>query len=324
MTTTTAPITARAVFMRSHLALTRCVMQDCSSTREQHLMRRSNVRQARKQVQRETGPVLAEDGEALLTTNQLARELGVSRVTIDRARAEGRIQAVPHGNGFAFRRVETLEIGDIRKQTNAIARAKFDGERDAAVVEMLERGATVAEITAATKTALEVVARLRQTWLAIRAIEQRESTAQCSGCGAPPHPKAALCLSCFRQSRRLTDAERKILSGQPIPTPNTCICLGCAETIRNEDAEHLCHRCERKLKIGVHGGILAITLDDDTVRVLSVEETRDLVRQLAHHLPAPATEAIVPPPILPVIPDEPARQSISERIKKLKEELETP
>lgn len=292
---------------------------------QEPMPRRSNTKTRTEQRGATPEPsATAEGTSGRLTSVQLARELGVSPDTIHRARREGRLHGIPHGaQGFVFERTDTLQVGDIRKQTNAVMRSKYEGERDSSVVEMLERGATIAEITIETKTEHAVVSRLRQAWLTGRETERRESTARCK-CGAPPHPHVAMCKECFRRSRPLTDAESALLSGRPLPDPNTCICLGCAETTPNEDAEHLCHRCKRKLKIGVHGGVLAITLDDDTVRVLSVEETRDLVRQLAHHLPAPATEAIAPPPILPVIPDEPARQSISERIKKLKEELETP
>lgn len=288
------------------------------------LRKQSTKQRTERRADTEARSAAVVDPESpILTSVQLAKELGVSPATVHRARRDGRLKGIPHGpQGFAFSRTETLQVGDLRKQVNAVSRAQFEGNRDAGVVEMLERGATVSEITIATKTAIDVVARLRSTWLGIREVEQRETTPPCSGCGLPPHSRVSLCMTCFRQMKRVSKAERAALKGEALPAPNTCTCLGCSETVSTEDAEHLCGHCRRKAKVDVHGGVLVVLLDDVPLRVLSVEETRQLVRQLAHHLPPPELPAIeMSPEATPPAPDLSPRVPVAERLRRLKEEI---
>jgi hypothetical protein len=87
----------------------------------------------------------------------------------------------------------------------------------------------------------------------------------------------------------LSDAQIAVLSGEPAPPPNTCTCAGCLAVIDTSRATHVCSRCTPRLAVAVHGGGLAVTLAGKPLQVLSVQETRAVVAQLAHLItPAPA------------------------------------
>lgn len=241
----------------------------------------------------------------LVTADEMARALGVSRATIDRARKAGRLPAVrnPDGRGWAFRRTEVIEMGEVRQRVPASAadRERQAGERDAAVVAMLEENATVPEIVVATKTPLDVVVRLRAGWIAARQADAQQAVHTC-GCGALPDPRTARCTRCHARSRVLSDADAALLAGREPPPPNTCTCKGCSAVVPIERAEHLCASCASKLTVGVRGGVLVVLLAGAPVRTISVQETRGIVGQLDHLVQRPAAPARAPAPA-PATPD---------------------
>jgi hypothetical protein len=234
-------------------------------------------------------PVIEEvlDGE-ILPTRQLAKELGVSVSTVDRARVDGRLKAVPFGNGFGFRRTETLEVGDIRRKSSAVARADFEGDRDAKIITLLEENATVAEIVKTTKVALITVLDIRRAWITARTIERRESSYPCA-CGAPSDPRAALCKTCFSKSRVLNSAQIALISDRPI-APGTCPCASCGARISVDDSLHLCGPCAPKVSLKLVGEGLTLFAGDVPVRTWSAEETGHLLQPLVDKWVAQQTE----------------------------------
>lgn len=230
-----------------------------------------------------------------MTPSQLALETGVSRQTIDRARREGRLPAVPYGRGYAFRRTEIVEIGDlrngdIRKHTNSVMRAQYEGERDAKVIGMLEQGSTTAEIVVECKVSLSAVMVIRQAWIRARDAERRETAITCR-CGGVADQRAAMCMSCFGRARPLSDAQLALLSGQPPPAPNTCTCRGCGAVVSNEAADHWCRPCAGRLTIEAPDGVPAVLFAGTVVRTLSLEEGQHLAAQIAHLMVAGPTPA---------------------------------
>lgn len=154
----------------------------------------------------EPAPQEALQGE-LLTTAEVAKMAGVSRATVTRARRDGLLAGVPTGNGFAYRKTEVVEFGQVRsKVLSVVDKEKHAGERDAAIVERLEAGDTVAQAVMATRAPIDVVVRIRQVWADSKRGDAALATHACA-CGAASDPRTARCMPCHIRSRVLTSEQ---------------------------------------------------------------------------------------------------------------------
>lgn len=139
-------------------------------------------------------------GYSLAWVKRHARELG-GRIV------EGSWAFPPEAASIAIERKTTVsEKLTYGPPADGGARERNAGERDAAVVAMLEKGSTVAEIVVETKTPIEVTMRLRKLW-----VESRQGDAQLAGhacaCGTMSDPRTARCMACHNRSRVLTDEQ---------------------------------------------------------------------------------------------------------------------
>jgi hypothetical protein len=214
----------------------------------------------------------------ILPTKEIAKELGVSVATIDRARMDGRLKAVPYGKGFGYRRTETLEVGDIRKKTPAATRAEFEGKRDAQIIALLEENATISEIVTTTQVALITVLDIRRGWMTARTLERRESSYPCR-CGAPSDPRATLCMTCFAGLRSLNSAQIALVEGHPVEV-GTCVCSSCGTQNSIDTSLHLCGKCGPRVSLKLAGEGLVLVAGDHVVRAWSPEETKHLLQPL--------------------------------------------
>jgi hypothetical protein len=85
-------------------------------------------------------------------------------------------------------------------------RERNAGERDASVVAMLERGASVSEIVIETRTPIEVAMRLRKLWAESKQGDAQLAMHACA-CGSVSDPRTARCMPCHIRSRVLTDEQ---------------------------------------------------------------------------------------------------------------------
>jgi excisionase family DNA binding protein len=140
--------------------------------------------------------------DELLSTEALAKRLGVSRQTIDRMRREGEIQAFrnPNGRGYVYKQTTTIEVGmPGRRRPAAADREALAGERDAAVVALLLKGDSTADVCVATMTPIESVVRIRAALIAARkAEEQAPLVVFCQSCHhAPGNVNYSTCPECW-------------------------------------------------------------------------------------------------------------------------------
>ncbi len=106
----------------------------------------------------------------LVGPDELARELGISRATIDRARKAGRLPAVREGNAWRFRRTEVLELGEIRQRVpvGAADRARAVGELAARAFPLFRQRVPLDEIVVRLECDPAALSRLFEQWWALR------------------------------------------------------------------------------------------------------------------------------------------------------------
>jgi hypothetical protein len=244
--------------------------------------------------------VASSDGEVpgadiergLVPTSEAARVLGVSEATLLRRARELGGRRGPRGKWmFELERLRIVQgDGGPRRAPMQLAQEEREGARDAKVVAMLEQRATVSQIVMTTQVPLETVIRLRDTWIRGQRAD-REGIAFACECGAPSDPSTARCMRHHQRAWVLSDPQIALLRGEALPEPGTCTCRGCKATVRTEDADALCVRCAPRLTVAAPNGVLVIMLAGTPVRALSIEETRALAPQIAHHIPPPAPAA---------------------------------
>jgi len=156
-----------------------------------------------------------------LSSKELAQRAGMSLAWIKKhARAlgghivEGSWQFPPEAASAAIERRRTTVSEKITYGPGPAApieRERQVGERDAAVVELLERGSTVSEIVIATKIPIETAMRLRRSWIESKQDDVKLAAHSC-GCGAASDPRTARCVDCYRRSRVLTTEQLELLA----------------------------------------------------------------------------------------------------------------
>jgi hypothetical protein len=156
----------------------------------------------------------AEPVAETLNTRELAQRAGYSIAWVKRhARSlggrivEGNWAFPPEAASIAIERKTTVsEKLTYGPAPDGGARERNAGERDASVVAMLERGATVAEIVIETRTPIEVAMRLRKLWAESKQDDAQLAVHACA-CGSVSDPRTARCMPCHIRSRVLTDEQ---------------------------------------------------------------------------------------------------------------------
>jgi hypothetical protein len=207
------------------------------------------------------------------------------------------------------------------------------GQRAAAIYERLEQSQSVSQIVRELSEPPEFVAKMRAQWLAGYEMDRQGLRFTC-GCGAPSNPHTARCDRCASKTMVVTEAQRALLDGQPLPPPETCACSGCGNRKMVSSTDHLCAACRDRIEVVAEGGCLKVILRSTSgplvLRALSVKESRALSGALSGALTSPlvegvATEAAVPVAALGAVPLPPeveaARQDIAEH-NRIKAELE--
>lgn len=197
----------------------------------------------------ETAELLPPD---LLTTEQAARALGISPPTLNRERYAGRLKAIPHGHGFAYRRTEILEIGELRRKASvAVERERYEGERDARVFAAFTDGLTVDAAVIREQVAVTIVFRLRELWDRAHAAAQKAAIClhehHGGECDGPVQTQVGLCGYHAARSRILTEEQALLLSGREIPT--ALHCQACSAVA----ARGICSSCMAAVTVEIEG-----------------------------------------------------------------------
>ncbi len=168
-----------------------------------------------------------------------------------------------------------------KRGAKGVVHENDEGARDARVIHALEEGRTVAAIVIAEKIPLRIVLALRETWLIGHAADLKGVNFKCVECGSPSNPSYARCDRCAPYTKTLTEAQRAILAGTPLPEPNACKCSGCSNVIDTNAADHVCVRCLQRVGVVVRDGLAHVVVSGVVLHSLSKEETRVLTSQLA-------------------------------------------
>ncbi len=225
----------------------------------------------------------------LVGPDELARAIGVSRATIDRARRDGRLPATHDGRGWKFKRTEVVEIGELRRSVPSSARQEAEGERDARVFASFEAGKGVSAIVVDERVPARVVLALRETWLEAHRADARGLVLTCRACSRPSDPRHAFCAEHAAHVSVLTEEQRRTLAGQDIPVSIHCTACG-----QVADAG-VCATCADAITVAVEDGVIVVRLAARIVRELPLSLLTSSIEAASAPAAAPApaaTEAV--------------------------------
>ncbi len=159
------------------------------------------------------------------------------------------------------------------------------GKRAAAVYRMLEEGRSESEIVRALEESPDVVARMKEAWR--RGYESDRRDRPTCVCGAAGDPCVVQCRACFASSMRLSEEQRRLLRGQPIPPAIRCACGAVAD-------EGVCSSCVADISVSLEGDMLLVRAGDRVVKALSAAP---IAAQLAPTVASATVGSVAPPTV---------------------------